>query len=282
MSKLKNPLLSLIGRGKLGNFTYLRRRKTNIVEKTPEVPDSHSPAQLSWRTMYQKAIVLWNALTADEKQEWESLARRKHMTGMAWFISQCLKPNPGIYLPLQGGTMSGDIDMSKHRLLKLPLPTDEQEAASKKYHDDNLPAGGYTEGARVFHSLDQSIPNATHTMLSFNTEIFDTDSIHDNVTNNSRLTCKTAGKYIIGCAVRWTERNTGFRWLGVRLNGTSWIVIKQRSAEADQRHYEILVTLYSLAVSDYVELDVYQNSGGALDCDTAVPQTPMFWIQRIG
>ncbi|GAI14555.1 unnamed protein product, partial [marine sediment metagenome] len=62
-----------------------------------------------------------------------------HMTGYAWFISQCLRPNPGIYLPLQGGTMQGNIDMAKHRLLKLPLPTVNQEAASKKYVDDLAP-----------------------------------------------------------------------------------------------------------------------------------------------
>ncbi|GAI72428.1 unnamed protein product, partial [marine sediment metagenome] len=60
------------------------------------------------------------------------------MTGFAYWQSQCLKPNPGIYLPLQGGTMQGDIDMAKYRILKLPLPTDAQEAASKTYIDQAI------------------------------------------------------------------------------------------------------------------------------------------------
>ncbi|GAH97344.1 unnamed protein product, partial [marine sediment metagenome] len=55
--------------------------------------------------MYQKCAALWHTLSADEKQEWESLATPKHMTGFAYWQSQCLRPNPGIYLPLQGGTM---------------------------------------------------------------------------------------------------------------------------------------------------------------------------------
>jgi len=85
--------------------------------------------------MYSKCVDLWHDLSDAEHQEWESLARPKHMSGYAWYLSQCLRPNPGIYLPLQGGTMSGDIDMAKNRLLKLPEPSHEQEPATKSYSD---------------------------------------------------------------------------------------------------------------------------------------------------
>ncbi|MBA7568524.1 hypothetical protein ES708_10253 [subsurface metagenome] len=111
-------------------------RRQSIIEKKPIPTDVKSLAQLSWRHMYQKAVVLWHALSGAEQQEWESSARRKHMTGFAWFMSQALKPNPGLYLPLQGGVMAGNIDMAKNRLLNLPDPTDDQEAARKKYVDD--------------------------------------------------------------------------------------------------------------------------------------------------
>ncbi|GAH93182.1 unnamed protein product, partial [marine sediment metagenome] len=37
--KIKNPLLSLGARGLVGPLSYLRRRKTNVAEKTPVVPD---------------------------------------------------------------------------------------------------------------------------------------------------------------------------------------------------------------------------------------------------
>jgi len=140
MAILKNPLLSLGAVGRLAkHIAFTRRRKVNIVESTPIPEDAKTLAQLSWRHMYQKAVALWHALSAAEKQEWESLARPKHMTGYAWFISQALKPNPGLYLPLQGGTMAGNIDMDKNRLLKLPAPTDNQEVATKAYVDALAP-----------------------------------------------------------------------------------------------------------------------------------------------
>lgn len=150
MVKIKNPLLSFIAKGKLGSISYLRRRHENIAEITPVVPDQKTPAQLAWRHMYLKCAALWHTLSVAERAQWESLATPKHMTGFAYWQSQCLRPNPGIYLPLQGGTMSGDIDMDKHRVLKLPLPTDDQEAASKAYIDAEID----------FHA---AIANAHHT-----------------------------------------------------------------------------------------------------------------------
>ncbi|GAI89176.1 unnamed protein product, partial [marine sediment metagenome] len=112
MSKLKSALLSLDASGSIsGAITYLKRMSRHIVEKKPDPKDARTEAQLAWRHMFNKAVSLWHALSAAEQAEWESAARPKHMTGYAWFISQALRPNPGIYLPLQGGTMQGDIDM---------------------------------------------------------------------------------------------------------------------------------------------------------------------------
>ncbi|GAI34458.1 unnamed protein product, partial [marine sediment metagenome] len=142
MAKLKKPLLSLGVQGSLGKaISFVKRGGRSIAEKKPEVPDAKTLAQLSWRHMYQKCAYLWNELSLDERFIWNSEGAKRHMTGFAYWQSQCLRPNPGIYLPLQGGKMAGDIDMDKNRVLKLPLPTDDQEAATKKYHDDNLPPG---------------------------------------------------------------------------------------------------------------------------------------------
>ena len=45
-------------------------------------------------------------------------------------------------------------------------------------------------GATVYHSVDIVSPTYPYTMI-FNTELADTDAIHDTVTNNSRLTVPT-------------------------------------------------------------------------------------------
>ena len=128
MPKLKVPLLSLGATGALGKlFSLAKRRGRHIIERKPIPTDAKSPSQLFSRLMFTKCVDLWHLLSDAEKQDWESAARPKHMTGYAWYISQCLRPNPGIYLPLIGGTMQGNIDMATHRLLHLPDPTTPQE-----------------------------------------------------------------------------------------------------------------------------------------------------------
>lgn len=132
MPLLKKPFLSFSAFGRLGKlFTVRRRKRDHILENIPFPTDARSPAQLIWRTMYQACTSLWHDLSIVERQQWESSARPLHMTGYAWFISQCLKPNPGIYLPLAGGTMTGDIDMDANKIEDLPAPVAASEPTRK-------------------------------------------------------------------------------------------------------------------------------------------------------
>lgn len=283
MSNLKNPLLSLDARGTLSKaITFVKRRKQNIAEKKPEILDAQTTAQLSWRHMFNKCTALWHALSAVEQADWESLARSRHMTGYAYWQSQCLRPNPGIYLPLQGGTMSGDIDMAKNRVLKLPLPTDSQEAASKAYVDAGVASATYTEGARVFHDAIQLIPNNVGTILSFNSERWDTDTIHDIVISNSRLTCKTAGKYSIMGNIEFAVSTVGDRSLQIYLNGATFIAYARISTVAGIAWSLTISTIYDLDIGDFVEIRVIQTSGAPLNLVVSSQLSPEFMMQRIG
>lgn len=144
MTKPKNPLFGFDARGTLAKvLTFRKRGQQTIAETTPFPKDAKTSAQLSWRVMYQACADLWHTLTAAEKATWESLARRQHMTGYAYYMSQCLRPNPGIYLPLAGGTMSGDIAMASHKITGLPAPTLNPDAATKAYVDAATPTPDY-------------------------------------------------------------------------------------------------------------------------------------------
>ena len=158
MVKIKNPLFSLGAVGRLTRaITFTRRRKVDIAEKTPGMVDVKSYRQLTWRTMFLMARDLWIALNAAEKRAWESAGTARHMTGYALFISQALKPNPLIFLPLAGGTMTGPIDMGGNKIENLPDPSANQEADTQAARNTAIAADIAT------HAAD---PNAHHTDYS--------------------------------------------------------------------------------------------------------------------
>lgn len=130
MPNSKNPLFSLDAIGSFGkNLVFRKRARGTVAQLTPRTQDARSFAQQQWRTMYQKAVALWHQLSPAEQDTWERQARPLHMTGYAYFISLALKPNPGLYLPLAGGTMAGEIAMDSNKLSGLPAPLLPADAA---------------------------------------------------------------------------------------------------------------------------------------------------------
>ena len=65
------------------------------------------------------------------------------------------------------------------------------------------------DSVRVTNSLAISISNNTITLLTFDTEDYDTNSMHSTATNPGRLTCKTAGKFHIGAQCLFGTNGTG-------------------------------------------------------------------------
>jgi hypothetical protein len=132
---------------------------------------------------------------------------------------------------------------------------------------------------RVYNDANISINTATNTMLTFNQERFDVGGLHSTASNTSRITIPTgeAGKYLIGCNVRWASNATGVRSLGVVLNGTTTIAFSLVDIDSAINHAQSLVTMYSLAATDYVEVQVSQTSGGPLNVETLGNFSPEFW-----
>jgi len=233
--------------------------------------------------MWQLAADLWHQLSPAEQAVWERLGTQRNMTGYAWYMSQALRPNPGIYLPLAGGTMSGDVDMDGHAITDLPDPAADQDAATKKYHDDNLPVGGYTQGARVIRTAIQTIPNNAITAVIFNAELYDDDTMWEGVTNPSYLTVRTAGVYLIIGHVHWAASAAGMR---AELLWTSTAgIIAQNRTSPDLSTYiwrGQVVSTWKCTVGTVIQLQVYQNSTGNLDLAYDANQAPVLLAQRIG
>lgn len=135
--------------------------------------------------------------------------------------------------------------------------------------------------ARAYNSANISIADNTTTALTFNSERWDNGTIHSTSVNTGRMTIATAGLYLITGHVRWAAGTGGNHGVSIRLNGTTVIAAQQfllGTADSDLS----IATVYSLAAADYVELLVYQNSGGAKNVLAAGNLSPEFAVQRIG
>jgi hypothetical protein len=145
-------------------------------------------------------------------------------------------------------------------------------------------------GCRVYRTTSQSLTNNTITVVSFDTEEFDTDAYHDSGTNPSRLTIPTGlgGKYLLSGGGDFQASGVGIVALGFRINGDTadrlaWTA-QPFTAGMDQGIS--ISEIVSLAAGDYVELTAYQTSGGALNyannVDGGVQNRNHLSIARLG
>lgn len=121
--------------------------------------------------------------------------------------------------------------------------------------------------ARLRQTSAQSIPNNTYTSLTFNAEDYDSHNAHSTSSNTSRYVAQVAGYYQVSGKVAWAGNTTGRRasaWAvnGTQINGTE-VAIAATSAAAIE-HPAVTVDVL-LAVNDFVELQAFQESGGALN-----------------
>jgi len=118
-------------------------------------------------------------------------------------------------------------------------------------------------GCRVVNSGTYTISTATDTLLTFDTETFDTNSYHSTVSNTSRLVAPTTGYYFFEAQVNWDYGGTAPNnpILRVKKNGTIFQVANsfgtaQRSAVIQT------IGVVELNATDYIEIEVRQDSGG--------------------
>lgn len=152
----------------------------------------------------------------------------------------------------------------------------------------NVPATSLAvvPAARVYHSANQSIAFQVEMSVAFNSERFDTDTIHDTVTNNTRLTCKTAGLYLISGSVYFTDGLTNSTSsLTIRLNGATELAIQSHidNDTGEGTRGLNVATPYVLAVNDYVELRAFASmTGGEITKrGNASPEFSMVYLGRV-
>lgn len=133
------------------------------------------------------------------------------------------------------------------------------------------PPGGSTtfSGASARFAGGVTITTGTETLVTFDTEIYDTSAYHDNSTNPSRFIAPTTGYYLFVASANWQADAAGIRYIHVQKNaagsssggtgcGQSW---SAPAASGPTIHQ--VSGVVQMTAGDYLELFVYQSTGGS-------------------
>lgn len=136
----------------------------------------------------------------------------------------------------------------------------------------SVSTGQITSTAQFSCSLKQTVAqtlsDSTITAVTFTGENFDRGSLHDTVTNNTRITVPTggAGVWSIGGQVAFASNVVGMRMVQIRKNGATTLARVFVSANAGGDVTIIAITtLDAAADADYYEITAYQTSTGNLN-----------------
>jgi hypothetical protein len=127
--------------------------------------------------------------------------------------------------------------------------------------------------ASAYNSAAQSVPDATATALTFDSEDFDAGSMHSTSVNTSRITIPASkgGVYLILGGAGFAPSATGYRQLDIKKNGATTlttITVPSNTGGSPTGVFQVHF-IVTLAAGDYVELIATQNSGGALNVGSA-------------
>lgn len=131
----------------------------------------------------------------------------------------------------------------------------------------NPPVVSQQKKVQVYNTLNQSIPNVGFTPITFNATLFDNGSQHSDSVQNTRLTCKESGLYLVSADVIFVSNATGYRQLLIRVDGAASYgnITVPAITQSDIDTAIATSALINLSVNQYVEALVTQTSSGALD-----------------
>lgn len=117
----------------------------------------------------------------------------------------------------------------------------------------------------------QAVANITTVYVNLTAEEFDDDSMHDLVTDNTRITCKRAGRYFVIAEIQ-TDSYTpaaAHPWMFAVLKNRTTLVCREivyMPSSPDAQYLKGNFSGYvELAENDYIELNAYQNSGQSIN-----------------
>jgi hypothetical protein len=125
-------------------------------------------------------------------------------------------------------------------------------------------------GVSVYKSGSaQSISNATETVITFESERFDTDGYHSTVSNTSRITVPSGknGYFLLTGTIRFANNSGGSRFITFLKNGTIQIARCNRVNAISSDMFLNGTAIIDGVAGDYFEMQAQQSSGGSLNIE---------------
>jgi hypothetical protein len=168
-------------------------------------------------------------------------------------------PGRGVPIPTEG-IADGAITAAK--LAPGANAVQDGSITPKKFA--NLPA------AKVYNSAVTSAANGVETTLTFDSERFDSNNVHDTITNSNRLTAQTAGIYLVTAAITLgnldiveTLNDAADIYVSIYKNGTTNLIARDGFGFLTP---SLTITAFTrLALSDWLQIRVFNSTGAAVD-----------------
>lgn len=137
---------------------------------------------------------------------------------------------------------------------------------------------------KVFRSAVKSVATgAGNTVMDWDSESYDVGNLHDNVTNNSRISIQDAG---YGCVrlvaqIQWAAGTTGYRQVQIRKNGATILAEDSRGGTVTITTTQHCVAEdHRPAAGDYYEVVVNHTQGANLNVNNGAGVS-FFTLQHI-
>lgn len=139
------------------------------------------------------------------------------------------------------------------------------------------------QGARVFCSIATNAASGSTTTVQYDNVRYDTDGMFD-AAQPTRLTCKTAGIYLLGGNVTFEADADGERLVRVIVNNLT--VVNSVMLPPAKNTVTVLnvSSLFYLNQNDYIEMQVFHNSTtlDPIPILASPAVSPEFWAQKVG
>jgi hypothetical protein len=135
--------------------------------------------------------------------------------------------------------------------------------------DDLSGAAGYSGCVAYKNVSSQSIGSASWTAVTFNAEAFDDNGMHDNATNNTRMTVQTGITRVrLKAKVLFAGSTSTSDRIRITKNGSTTYTGYTEEiipvVTGLQTPLSVTSPVLSVSAGDYFEVEVYQDSGGSV------------------